>query len=63
MSASVTTMKIAKTPSSTTTISDCARSTTPDPTRLTQASATTMIEVKMLSQAGPASSPTKSEVA
>ena len=63
MSASVTTMKTAKTPSRTTTISDCTRSTTPAPTRLTAAIATTMIEVKMLSQAAPASSPMKSEVA
>ncbi len=63
MSTIVTAMKIANTPSRTTTISDCTRSTTPAPTRLIAAIAITMSEVKMLSQAAPASSPTKSEVA
>ena len=63
MSTIVTAMKTAKTASSATTISDCALSTTREPTMLIAAIATTIAEVKMLSQPLPASSPTNSEVA
>ena len=63
MSTRVTTMKTAKTASRTTTISDWARSTKRAPIRLIPAIATTMPEVKTLSQPAAASSPTKSEVA
>ena len=50
MSTRVTAMKTAKTASRTTTISDCARSTTRDPTRLIAAIAITISVVKTLSQ-------------
>ena len=63
MSTSVTTMKTANTASSVNTISDCARETSADPTIEIAAIATTTSVVKTLSQAPPASSPTKSEVA
>ena len=63
MSTIVTAMKTAKTPRSTMTISDCARSTTLVPTKLTRTIASTIAVVKTLSQIAEASSPTKSEVA
>ena len=63
MSTSVTAMKTAKTPSSTITISDCARSTTFEPTRFTATIASTTAVVKTLSQPAPASSPMNSDVA
>ena len=56
-------MKTAKTTSTPVTISDCARATTAAPTRLTATIASTIAVVKRLSHSGPASSPTKSEVA
>jgi hypothetical protein len=62
MSTSVTAMKTAKTASRTTTIRDCARSTTREPTRLTRPPDTTAV-VKTLSHQPAASSPTKSDVA
>ena len=63
MSTSVTAMKTANTASRTITISDCARSTSFEPTMLTPAIATTTSVVKTLSQPLPASSPTNSDVA
>ena len=56
-------MKTAKTASKTTTISDCALSTSREPTMLRAAIATMMAEVKTLSQPLAALSPMKSEVA
>ena len=44
-------------------MSDCARSTTREPTMLIAAMATTIADVKTLSHPAAASSPTKSEVA
>jgi hypothetical protein len=63
MSTIVTAMKTAKTARSAMTITDWARSTTLDPTMLRAAIATTITDVKTLSHAPPASSPTKSDVA
>ena len=63
MSAIVTAMKTAKTASSTITISDCARSTTREPTRLIASIPTMIAEVKTLSQPAAASSPMNSDVA
>ena len=63
MSTSVTAMKTANTASRTTTISDCARSTTREPTMLIASIASTTAEVKTLSHAPAASLPMKSEEA
>ena len=63
MSTMVTAMNTAKTTRSAITISDCALSTTLDPTMLRRAIATTITVVKTLSHAPPASSPTKRDVA
>ncbi len=60
MSTIVTQMKTAKTTSRTTTISDCARSTTREPTTLIASIASTMAVVNTLSQPPAASSPMKS---
>ena len=56
-------MKTAKTASRTTTISDWARSTMREPTRLMAAIETTIRVVNRLSQPAAASSPMKSDVA
>ena len=61
MSTIVTAMKTAKTASSTRTISDCARSTTREPTTLIASIPSTIAEVKTLSQPAAASSPMNSE--
>ena len=63
MSVIVTAMNTAKTPRSAMTISDCARSTRREPTKLTPTMASTINVVKTLSQIAEASSPTNSEVA
>ncbi len=63
MSTIVTQMKTAKTASRTTTISDCARSTTREPTMLIPSIPSTIAEVKTLSQALAASLPMKSDEA
>ena len=56
-------MKMAKTPSRTTTITDATRLTNVAPTMLIAAIATITSDVKTLSQPLQASSPTNSEVA
>ena len=63
MSASVTTMKTAKTARRTTTISDWARSTILEPTMLMPAIASTISVVNRLSQPAAAPSPMNSDVA
>ena len=63
MSASVTTMKTAKTARRRTTISDCARSTILEPTMLMPAIARTISVVNTLSQPAAAPSPMKRDVA
>ena len=63
MSTMVTAMKTAKTARSAITMIDWARSTSFEPTMLSAAIATTITDVKTLSQTPPASSPTKSDVA